>query len=485
MLYTEVKDGTQKMIISFFPQIELSNEMSSQSPLADTGNECVSFIDALLSTLAPQVPSENADANPVAVDEQKAEAEDAALVEAIGKEGEAVQAAFPAPVDSRFIEQGRALAIGHIDAENIKPDNITGKGYESVFQAPSRGLALGHSVAIESGKGLKTGLLAHTGILKDEPAFDAAEAGQAETAIEEPVEGKVSIESAATETAALEGPETVPAEFEAAEIEVPVEKAFTKEPVRNDAAEIKMDKSPKTEKTDKAVSSSAPALPRAEIAETDEVQPENVEGSAFESEAVEEASFSAGQENGFEGSGDAADNDAAHQHRPVAFVTGAKFSEFIDAPAAAQTVQSKETVIEFQEKLNTGINISVQKNGGEVRMKLNPEHLGELVIKLTIENDSVKADIRAESLEIKRLLEADFSMLKEALGAHGLTLKECTIGVSRADQNLSGNDEKWNREQSNGNNRDNENRRNEWQGGKEGGNNYGRPGKSGNIDIFA
>src|SRR3989304_3464127 len=274
------------------------------------------------------------------------------------------------------------------------------------------------------------------------------------------------------------------AQPEAAEMEAPLEKMTVKAPVNSGATEIKADTGVKPAKAEKA-GTSAPVHPGAERLEATETRPEVAETNAVEADAIEEFSPGAERESGFEGDSGASDNNGSHQYRPVAVAAGVKFNEVMDSPSATRPVQPEETLAELQERLNAGIKISVQKNGGEVRMKLNPEHLGEIVIRLTIENGTVKADIRAESVEIKQLLETDSSMLKEALGSHGLHLKECTIGVSRAEQNLSGGDGKWTRENPDHAGRRDDGRRNEWHGHKEGREHYGRPGKSGNIDIFA
>ena len=497
------------MIINFLPQIEAGSEIKGQAPLAIGADESASFVDALFSALSPRVLAEDAGAadvaaaNTAAVDEDASKGaevhsgqmaqvdEDTVLAEAVIKEGEAVDAASTVPIEAGFIEQGRVIAA--IQLSGLKPETKTANSQERTFiDIPARGLAMGHAVAIEAGVGLKTGLLAHTDISNEAPATVAAWADVDMSEIEAPVEGRASGEYAAAETEAVEVPEMMPAEEpavreaqpEAAEMEAPLEKMTVKAPVNSGVVEIKADTGVKPAKAEKA-GTSAPVLPGAERLEATETRPEVAETNAVEADAIEEFSPGAERESGFEGDSGASDNNGSHQYRPVAVAAGVKFNEVMDSPSATRPVQPEETLAELQERLNAGIKISVQKNGGEVRMKLNPEHLGEIVIRLTIENGTVKADIRAESVEIKQLLETDSSMLKEALGSHGLHLKECTIGVSRAEQNLSGGDGKWTRENPDHAGRRDDGRRNEWHGHKEGREHYGRPGKSGNIDIFA
>lgn len=94
-----------------------------------------------------------------------------------------------------------------------------------------------------------------------------------------------------------------------------------------------------------------------------------------------------------------------------------------DAPAPVRTIT------EVKEKLEGAIRVSVEQGGGEVRMKLNPERLGELTIKLNIEDNAVKAEIIVESAEVKRILETDSGLLKDALGSQGLTLDKYTVEI--------------------------------------------------------
>lgn len=97
-----------------------------------------------------------------------------------------------------------------------------------------------------------------------------------------------------------------------------------------------------------------------------------------------------------------------------------------DAPAAVRTI------IDVKEKLEGAIKVSVEQGGGEVRMKLNPESLGELTIKLNIEENVVTAEIVVESAEVKSILDTDSGLLKDALGSQGLTLDKYTVEIKAA-----------------------------------------------------
>jgi flagellar hook-length control protein FliK len=101
--------------------------------------------------------------------------------------------------------------------------------------------------------------------------------------------------------------------------------------------------------------------------------------------------------------------------------------EFSASPARVAPLAA-----EVQEKVQAGIKVSVEQGGGEVKMKLNPESLGEVRIKLNVASGVVKAEITVENIEVKRIIESDSAFLRDSLGAHGLTLDKCVVEVGRS-----------------------------------------------------
>src|SRR3972149_9231115 len=118
--------------------------------------------------------------------------------------------------------------------------------------------------------------------------------------------------------------------------------------------------------------------------------------------------------------------------RPENLVSSISFEKIIDSPASqpsASPVRVAPLAAEVQEKVQAGIKVSLEQGGGEVKMKLNPESLGEVLIKLNVASGVVRAEIIVESAEVKRILESDFAFLRDSLGGHGLTLDKCVVGV--------------------------------------------------------
>ena len=121
--------------------------------------------------------------------------------------------------------------------------------------------------------------------------------------------------------------------------------------------------------------------------------------------------------------------------KPENIVSSISFEKIIDSPASqpsASPVRVAPLAAEVQEKVQAGIKVSVEQGGGEVKMKLNPESLGEVRIKLNVTSGIVKAEITVENTEVKRIIESGSAFLRDSLGAHGLTLDKCVVEVGRS-----------------------------------------------------
>ncbi|MBI2399507.1 MAG: flagellar hook-length control protein FliK [Deltaproteobacteria bacterium] len=110
------------------------------------------------------------------------------------------------------------------------------------------------------------------------------------------------------------------------------------------------------------------------------------------------------------------------------------FEKILEAPVKEPSASPRVAPLaaEVQEKVQAGIKVSVEQGGGEVKMKLNPESLGEVRIKLNVASGIVRAEITVENLEVKRIIETDSAFLRDSLGAHGLTLDKCVVEVGRS-----------------------------------------------------
>lgn len=106
-------------------------------------------------------------------------------------------------------------------------------------------------------------------------------------------------------------------------------------------------------------------------------------------------------------------------------VRSSKFSAVVAEPKQAGV--RADAVFE---KLDTGVRMSLGKGGKDVSLSLSPEHLGQLHIKLNVDESTVKARIVVESDAAKAILDTDSGKLKEVFARQGLTLDKCTIELS-------------------------------------------------------
>ncbi len=75
--------------------------------------------------------------------------------------------------------------------------------------------------------------------------------------------------------------------------------------------------------------------------------------------------------------------------------------------------------------------VLVHKNGSEMHLQLQPEHLGKLSMKIAVEKGIVIANIIAENQIVKEILESNFNLLKDALNEKGLGIQEFHVSVGQ------------------------------------------------------
>ncbi len=88
----------------------------------------------------------------------------------------------------------------------------------------------------------------------------------------------------------------------------------------------------------------------------------------------------------------------------------------------AETVNIKDVV--------GTVKIMVSSRTNEMVMKLAPEHLGKLEIKLKKEGDKITGRFKVDSLQAKALIESQLPQLKEGLAEQGVQIEEFTIIIN-------------------------------------------------------
>ena len=75
--------------------------------------------------------------------------------------------------------------------------------------------------------------------------------------------------------------------------------------------------------------------------------------------------------------------------------------------------------------------VFVQGSHQEMIMKLEPESLGKLNLKIILENGLVTAKFMAESQQVKAILESNFNQLKDALQEKGIIVQSFSVSVNQ------------------------------------------------------
>ncbi len=80
----------------------------------------------------------------------------------------------------------------------------------------------------------------------------------------------------------------------------------------------------------------------------------------------------------------------------------------------------------------TGIRTLSPNGGGEMKIRLNPDHLGELHVKVMTRGNQVGLQIQASDERARKILEESMSSLKTSLAAQHLTLGQFDLTVAQA-----------------------------------------------------
>lgn len=89
------------------------------------------------------------------------------------------------------------------------------------------------------------------------------------------------------------------------------------------------------------------------------------------------------------------------------------------------------------QQVENGLKINYNNQLKEMKIKLQPEELGEVEVKMTIENNIMKAEFVVESQTVKEILESKFDTLRNALENKGFSGAEINVSVSTGNNKKS------------------------------------------------
>ena len=111
---------------------------------------------------------------------------------------------------------------------------------------------------------------------------------------------------------------------------------------------------------------------------------------------------------------------------------GAKFSDAAavaglgkaEAGANAESTEGVESIVK-------NVNFLTKKGGGEMKVQLNQEGLGEVHLKVAVNEGKVNIQMLTDNKDTKKLLESDLSALKVELGEKKIDLQDIKVDVQK------------------------------------------------------
>ncbi len=120
----------------------------------------------------------------------------------------------------------------------------------------------------------------------------------------------------------------------------------------------------------------------------------------------------------------------------IAGVTAAKNSRGDAFKQLMQAGQPARHAVEQQQTTGVALKalgLALKQGGGEVTMKLAPEALGQVKVKLNVRETSIDATFTTTTASARRLLEASTDTLRDALEARGLRVDSIAVEGPRTD----------------------------------------------------
>lgn len=82
---------------------------------------------------------------------------------------------------------------------------------------------------------------------------------------------------------------------------------------------------------------------------------------------------------------------------------------------------------ELPQQIVRAIRLQWAQGVSEARVRLQPQHLGDVVVSLRVEHGAVRADLHADSVEVRNMIRGNEAELRRTLGDQGLQLTRLTV----------------------------------------------------------
>jgi flagellar hook-length control protein FliK len=131
-------------------------------------------------------------------------------------------------------------------------------------------------------------------------------------------------------------------------------------------------------------------------------------------------------------------------------LNGAKADPITGAVSATapSNVDRPEDVMNVRSLIQSA-QVLLRQGGGEMKVQMNPEGLGQVDLKVNVNDGKVEVQILAETADTKRLLEKNITDLRSSLSGHKLEVSDLKVDMAKApekDSNQTNNSD-FNRDQ--------------------------------------
>ncbi len=111
--------------------------------------------------------------------------------------------------------------------------------------------------------------------------------------------------------------------------------------------------------------------------------------------------------------------------------TSVKEGQKMEAATTTKTTATREMEQQHPNVKDVADNIKILLNSGRdtIIIRLNPEHLGKLEIKLKKAGEALTGEFKVDSVEAKKILSAEFAQLQQDLENQGIKLDQFTVFV--------------------------------------------------------
>ncbi|MGV8923912.1 MAG: flagellar hook-length control protein FliK, partial [Thermomonas sp.] len=82
----------------------------------------------------------------------------------------------------------------------------------------------------------------------------------------------------------------------------------------------------------------------------------------------------------------------------------------------------------FDDGFGTRIAWMAEQRLGHAQIRLNPEHVGPIEVRVQLDGDRVSAQFSSAHAEVRQAIEASLPRLRDMLGQHGLQLGQADVG---------------------------------------------------------